>query len=197
MNTDPIDDLRAELMAVEPSPAFAAGVRARVEAGSGAEFRLRFVLAAATVAIAAIGAGAYWLHEGGAVAPAPAPAQAVAQSVPAPAVRPALDPAPTVQPARRARQERAVTAPVTAAANAGPFLEVITNQPEMLRRLWAGIDGGVARAGLPTNEFAEITVAPVVVDAIVVPKIGPAGGGGLMPGARRVVVDESARGDQR
>ena len=192
---DAFEQLRAELAAVEPSPGFAAGVRTRVDARSGAGFRLPFALATATVAIAAVVGGAYWLQRGSAVAPGPI--QAVAQSVAVPAVEPVVTPAPTLPAPRRARAARPVAEAVAAAAPAGPFLEVITNQPEMLRRVWASVEGGVARAGLPADEFAELTVAPVLVDAIVVPRIGPSAGGGLVPGARRVVVDDSARGNQR
>ena len=192
---DAFEHLRAELAAVEPSGAFAAEVRTRVDARSGAGFRLRFALATATVAIAAVAGGAYWLQRGSAVAPAPI--QAVAQSVPVPAVEPVVTPVPSVPAPRTARAARPVAEAVSATAPAGPFLEVITNQPEMLRRVWAGINGGVARTGLPANEFVEIAVAPIVVDAIVVPKIGPPGGGGLTPEARRVTTDDSMRGDHR
>ena len=132
-----------------------------------------------------------------------------AEPVPAATVAAAPHVAPVVAPTAPSsslpvRKPAAVRAPVQVAAsaavasvNTGSFLEVITNQPEISRRIWVGIEGGVARTGLPANEFEEITVAPVVVDAIVVPKIGPPGGGGILPGARRVVVDESGRGDQR
>ncbi len=198
-SSDPTELLRAELMAIEPSPAFAAGVRARVEARSGAGFRWQFALATGAVAAAAVVGGAYWLRPGSAVAPSPAPV--IAQSVEAPAAAPAVSAMPTVQPVRQMRETQVgaqpVAEPVAVATSTGPFLEVITNQPEMIRRVWASVEGGVTRAGLPADEFAEITVAPIRVDAIVVPRIGPAGGGGLVPGARRVVMDESQRGDQR
>ena len=194
-SSDPAELLRAELMTVEPSPAFAAGVRTRIDARSGAGFRLPVALATATLAIAAVAGGAYWLQRGSVVGPVPTPA--VAQSAAVPAAEPVVPPAPAVEPRRRARAARPAADAVVAAAPAGPFLEVITNQPEMLRRVWASVEGGAARAGLPTDEFAELTVAPVLVDAIVVPRIGPSAGGGLVPGARRVVVDDSARGDQR
>jgi hypothetical protein len=194
---DPIQELRAELMAVEPSPAFSAGVRMRVERQSGMRFggALGLTLAAVTAVAIVATVVSMWRR------PAePVPAATVAA---APHVAPVVESTPSspALPERgpsvvRARVQAAESVPV-ASANTGPFLEVITNQPEIIKRIWAGIDGGVARVGLPANEFEEITVAPVRVDAIVVPKIGPPGGGGIVPGARRIVVDESARGDQR
>jgi hypothetical protein len=193
-NHDAFEQLRAELAAVEPSPAFAAGVRARIESPGRVSFRWQPALAFAAVAMLVVAGGAYLLPQRSVVTPI---ADIAVATVTVP-TQPGTVPVPTVAAPRRVPVvARGVAPRVTAEATPGPYLEVITNQPEMLRRVWAGIAGGVARVGLPTAEFAELTVAPVLVDAIVVPRIGPAAGGGLVPGARRVVVDESARGDQR
>jgi hypothetical protein len=198
MTHDPLDQLRAELAAIDPSPAFAAGVRARIGAQSWHMFRLQPMLAFAAVAVVAVAGGTYLLQRNPAVAPIAQTPVAQVATVPVPIETSAV-PAPNVAaPRRLPAPTRPVAPPVIAEAAPGPFLEVITNQPQIIGRIWAGIDGGVARVGLPANEFAQITVAPVHVDAIVVPKIGPpGGGGGIVPGARRVMADDSMRGDQR
>ena len=195
-SSDPADLLRAELLAVEPSPRFAAGVRARIEAQGRQAFRWQPAFAFAAIAVAAVAVGAYLLQRGSTVAPAAV--VPVAQTVTAPLpIEPSAPAAPKAAPRQLPASTLAIQPVVTAKAEPGPFLEVITDQPEVLRRVWEGIQGGVARTGLPANEFAEIAVTPIVVDAIVVPKIGLPGGGGLTPGARRVTSDDSMRGDHR
>ena len=178
---DAFEHLRAELAAVEPSPGFAAGVRTRVDARSGAGFRLRFALVTATVAIAAVAGGAYWLQRGSAVSPA-APIQAVAQSVPVPAVEPVVTPAPRVAARRTARVARPVAAAMAAAAPAGPSLDVITNQPEMIRRLRSRLQVEVKvelSHASEVIEIPEIATAPVEVKEIQVSVIG-----GVLPVVR-------------
>jgi hypothetical protein len=178
---DVLREIRAELMAVEPSPAFAAGVRARVERPSDASSFLRWVLAAATVVVVA--GGGYWLVPG-----EDAPVIAVTDTVPPPVVGPGL---PTMAPpaARNARRNAGVHPVVgetATVAASGPDLTVITDQPEAIRRLWAQAAAEVSRRGLLPGESTEITVAPIVVGPIVVPVIGGARRGGLAPEARRV-----------
>lgn len=187
MTHDPLDQLRAELVAIDPSPAFATGVRSRIDARSGAGFRVRFALATATLAIAAVAGGGYWLQRGSAVGPAPT--SAVAERVPVPAAEPVVTPAPTVQPTRRARAAKPVAGAVAAAAPAGPFLEVITNQPEVIRRM---------RARFSTKAFLDptyvvdttITVAPIEVPEVPVPEIG---GPVIRKGAQGRSADDSVR----
>jgi hypothetical protein len=190
-----IDELRAELMAIEPSPGFATGVRQRIAARGGVWTRVTLSLAFATTAVVLVTGAASWLNGRDASSPAGMGPVAMADARPV-APEPVSKPVRT-SPTRRASASVKPASVAVAQAPAGPFLEVITNQPAIIRGIWAGIEGGVARIGLPANGFEEITVAPVRVDAILVPKIGPPGGGGLVPEARRVTGESSARGDQQ
>lgn len=170
---DVLREIRAELMVVAPSPAFAAGVRAKVEGRQSASPFLRWALAAA--AVIAVASSGYWL-----ASERPAPQIAMAPSTPEPAGVAPQPSAPRVE-AKPVAKAGATTVTVLPA---GPDLTVITDQPEAIRRVWTRAVADVSGPGSPPDEIREITVAPVVVNPIVIPLIGDAGRGGVTPTVR-------------
>ena len=197
-SSDPAELLRAELMAVEPSPAFAADVRMRVERQGGFRLHSALGLTLASVAALAIVATVASLWRGP-VETVPAATVADATDVP-PVVKPtAPEPTPKRKPsAVRARVPLGEDVPMPT-ANPGPYLEVITNQPELIRQVWtqALTAGFLDRPGLRVESVLDITAAPIVVEPIVVPLLRGPGGGDPPPAARRVTADDSWRGAQR
>ena len=189
---DPIHELRAELMAVEPSPAFAPGVRQRIAVQSGVDLRLQFALALATVAVAVVAGGAYWLRLERPDA-APAAAAPVAQSI-APQVEPSsrVTAVPTVRPTRRApAPAEAAEASAAALTDSGPSLEILTNQPAIIRRLRSAVLASTeVKVSEPADviEIPEIVVAPIVVNEVSVPSVGE-----IRPGRRGA--SNASRGD--
>lgn len=191
-------DLRAELMAVEPSPAFAAGVRQRIEARGSAWTRLTFSLAVATTAFAVVAGGAYWLSRTSPIGPDAA--GPLSESMPPP-VAPVSEPG-AMQPTKPASRGRMVAAvkpasvravaevnAVNGEAPAGPFLEVITNQPELIRRMRSKFSPRAVFEPSNVSNEIEITVAPIVVNEIQVPVIG-----GAVPGkGAQVIRNDAAR----
>ena len=178
---------------VEPSRAFADGVRARVNRSSTNTARVWWGLAAA----ASIGLATLTLWR-------PAPESASVAAVTPPKVAPITQPAakassittpPSVvaAPQRPASRERTVTPVVatTTASGTEPRLEVITNQGAVLRALWADYQRRplVIAEGAPVVESltaAEIVVNPIAVRPIVVSEIGKEPGpAGATPIIRR------------
>jgi hypothetical protein len=108
--------------------------------------------------------------------------------VPEPTAEPILKPAASAGSPRRAPVPVKSSAGATAEAAAGPFMEVITNQPEVIRRMRARFSSNAFldpnAAGRVTDE---ITVDPIVVSEINVPAIG----GVIKQGARGIGTDES------
>jgi hypothetical protein len=217
---DPLEALKAELASVGPSQAFAAGVRQRLDAEperSTGRFPISWrwavpvgVATAAVVwtlvvqrrpeprqpqtVVATAGPGVT------ATTPPVAPA-AAAPTVTAPGAPGASVREPVRAPRRPATQ---MTAAAIAEQPAEPTLEVITNQPAILRALWTAVAAEhavVVPAASPFVEpSADIVVAPVEVRPVVVkwmvePPAG-AGGEGGSPIIRRMAADTAARSDQ-
>lgn len=187
---DVLEQLRAELMAVGLSPGFAVGVRARVEARGGAWMRPTLALLLTTAAVAVLAGGVLWVSGHDAVVPAVV--RPVAQTA-----APSIAPAPSVMPATKASAPRRAAASVTPAVvaaaetSSGPFLEVITNQPAMIRRMRSRFTTKALFDPFATADVNEpITVAPIVVSEIEVPSIG---GVVIKKGVRWIGNDESVR----
>jgi hypothetical protein len=182
------DDLIKELgtaLKVQPSTAFADGVRARIDRSKARITQMWWGLAAAaTVGFAVM---ALWRpsHE------VPAPVTTIA-SEPAPRATPALAPVtapipsvggrvfrPGDTPTLRSvsRSGKASVVRVAATTDAEPRLEVITNQGEVLRQLWADVRGRtlvLAEVEPIVDGLSPkpIEVNPVEVRPIVVNEIG-------------------------
>ena len=188
------DDLLKELgtaLKVQPSTAFADGVRARVKKSQVRTMHMWWGLAAAaTVGFAVM---ALWRP----LAEVPvqvATSRPVETPVSAPA--PAVPKPPTVPSAveRVTPKVRPSATVVRVAVSAGsePRLEVITNQGAILRDVWAGIvarrvplverDATTASSQLDT---AGIVVDPLVVAPLVVSEIGKEPTTGANPIIRR------------
>ncbi|HQX80857.1 MAG TPA: hypothetical protein PKW63_03825 [Vicinamibacterales bacterium] len=195
------DDELAELTAaldVTPPASFASGVRARV-AQSRARTRQMWwgLAAAASVTLAMV---MMWR-------PAPpvtevATTAMVAPVIPAADIQRAAEPATaervaSAAPASRAAARLVSVRPETTPAE--PALVVMTNQPALLRALWADFDGknvslvqveavSTSADGMTKPIAVEpIVVAPIVVAPIVVNGIGTSPGrGGATPAIRRV-----------
>ncbi len=204
---DVLEDLRAELSAISPSPGFAASVRTRVAASSDRRGLGTWMWPVALAAAAVIVVSAYVAFTttpieetpvpqmAGTAAPAAAPVRSeVTAAVPAAGAAPVAS-APKLSPA--SRQSSDVHAVAT-----GPALDVITNQPEVLRAIWARarwpmVEATVETASpVPAEVVREISVAPILVEPIVVRALDPSGtGGGGTPEIRRVAAD--ATGSER
>ena len=185
------DDLLNELdtaLRVEPSRAFADGVRAKVRRSQVRTTQMWWGLAAAaTVGFAVM---TLWrpTHE----VPAPVTTSA---SVPAPSATPALAPftAPISSVGGRVfRPGKPSVAQMATTATSEPRLEVITNQPAVLRQLWADARGRrlemvEADPAVDGMSPKPIVVNPIEVRPIVVNEIGKEPGpGGASPIIRRV-----------
>jgi hypothetical protein len=186
------DDLLKALDAalqVEPSRAFADGVRSRVNQSRINTTRMWWGLAAA----ASIGFATMTLWRPSPLAPANGePAQvAVATTPPAAPMIPSK--APVTVTGRKAPVARAAVATIASE----PRLEVITNQRALLRELWAGVGSRAAvetalevTAALPAAEVKPLTpivLDPIVVTPIVMNQIGrEPGREGAAPVIRRV-----------
>jgi len=197
VGNDVLKELDAALR-VEPSRAFADGVRARIDRSRTNTARMWWGLAAAaSIGLATL---AVWRPATGsapndapvqvAVAPAPATAPTVPARAPEGVV--AMAPAaPGVPPAVTRRQATVARAPETAMASE-PRLEVITNQGAVLRQLWADYQGRPLVLSESESVVEELSTKPIEVDPIVVRPIvvsemgkepGPAG---ATPVIRRV-----------
>ena len=177
---DDLEPLRAELTDLAVSPEFAVRVRQSIEAAgnrrgfSWPAFNWRLVVPAAGLAAAAVVAFAYFT-----TVDAPAPVQIAA----VPQATPIAEP-PKVAPAAPVRQAlpeatRAIQAPRVARAASrppapvrqprDPMLEVITDQPAILRALWVRVGPGVTVDSTePTGTYQapKLEVAPIEVSPI-------------------------------
>lgn len=177
--SDPLQALRDELAAVTPSPAFAARVRQELDL-AGREQAAQWVwgkwlgVAAATVVLVIGVASAF--------RPSPlGPTQEVGNQ--ALELLPAVAPQPERETARAREPEHPSTRPEhpstpepenpSTRAPENPDLVVITNQPAVLRALWARARAGAALVEVPAAPRPEsasgIVVAPIEVHPIVVP----------------------------
>jgi len=204
-----LDLLRQELAAVTPSPEFAVRVRQGVEAAREERSASwlsgwRWVVPVGAVAAGVIAVIA--LTKSGADAPERVNVQAPLQaSVPAPIVveRPVVVPSTTsdavVRTSKSARPANsAAVANVAVLASADPVLEVITNQPAILRAMWARVSsasGALSVVTPPTEEVRDITVAPIEVNPVVVKwMVEPSPAvPGVLPIIRRVTADTAER----
>lgn len=209
---DPLRALRAELAGVAPSPAFSARVRQRVEAARverGTVWRSNWRWLVPAAAVAAVVIAVVALSR-----PQPETPQQISARGPietpgivatpnAPIAAPA--PRETSQPVRSAaRVARAVPtsagmpAPTT---NTGSGLEVITNQPALLRALWARVPAGatvVEASAAPLPETVpdivviSVEVRPVVVKWLIEPQPTP----GVVPIIRKASADTAERSEK-
>ena len=155
-DVDPLDRLSAELD-VAPSPAFAAQVRARVQAERSPGVLNRWMVAAAALAV--VGAVWFGFGKGGPEIEAPtAPNAAVApppsRGIEAPAAPDTVVPA--VRPAAAARAARPRQARGPALRSTGLALEVLVPPDQMagLQQLRAAIlDGRLDPGDLPPNRL--------------------------------------------
>ena len=174
---DELEPLRAELADLTVSPEFAVRVREGIETGrrnrfSWSPFNWRLIVPAAGLAAAAV-AALVFLRPADSSAPVQiAAAQPVPQAPAPPVVTQAPSPVATVKtPATSAPRVARLTTAASAAAREprDPMLEVITDQPEILRALWVRVAPGVTvdatePAGLykaPALEVAPIEVSPI------------------------------------
>jgi hypothetical protein len=194
---DDLEPLRAELADLTPSPEFAVRVRQSIEQSGQAGFswsRLnwRWILPVSGLAAAAVMATVV-------LRPTDVPAPARTASVAPPASEQVGTPALPVRP--RAVQTVARAKSVATVGHVStprdPMLEVITDQPELLRNLSVRVGPGIAvdptePAGTyqaPKLEVAPIEVSPIVT--FLVPDLRvPVG---VMPFSLRVAADQAER----
>jgi hypothetical protein len=171
---DELEPLRAELTDLAVSSDFAVRVRQTIEAGgsrrgfSWSPFNWRLVVPAAGLAAAALAALVYLRP-----AETPAPAQIAGSSAVTPIVEtPGVEP---VAPAPQSRPEVARVAGLTTREPApvreprDPMLEVITDQPAILRALWIRVEPGVSvdsTEPVATYQAPKLEVAPIEVSPI-------------------------------
>jgi len=195
---DILSQLREELAAVTPSPAFAASVRTRVRAEAPARkpalaawILTGAVAAAAVVIVAVVSRGSRPAPDVDRTARPGAPA--IASTGPAVAVAPsatAVTPTPTPSALAAAR-----VTPIAAEIPQEPKIEVITNQGSLIRTIWASVLGPVterpeAATEAPRSEVQDITIDPIQVEPIVVRSLDPPGpGSGSGTIIRRVAAD--------
>jgi len=162
---DDLEPLRAELMDLNVSSEFAVRVRQNIEAGgnrrrlSWSPFNWRFAVPAAGLAAAAVAALVY-------VRPADVPAQPRETVAVLPVVAPPAPPQIAAAPASKPLEVARVAA---VREPRDPMLEVITDQPAILRALLVRVGPGITvdstePAGLyqaPTLEVAPIEVSPI------------------------------------
>jgi hypothetical protein len=190
---DVLNDLEAAL-AVTPSAGFADGVRARIR-GQSARRRVWPVWAAAGLAAAAV----VWLVVAvrpGSRAESPAPSAAtpaVAEVHPNPRA-----PVASVEPAAvRPAVAREKPGVAESRASAAPVLEVISNQRDVLQRLWTRAsratplkqEDAASPSSTPAGDtpiVSEMLTAPVTIAPVVVKPLGDGGG---MPVIRRFEIN--------
>jgi hypothetical protein len=188
--------LREELAAVAPSPEFRARVRQRIEAagparGAGWLSGWRWLMPLAAAAGVAIAVAI--MSRGSKDVPAPVTITA-GRSDGAVVARPSTEtPRPTASDRRTAsrtaasllRSSKVEVRSSKAKPAEGPSMEVITNQPAVLKAMWARVAGAptlVETTPLP-EAAPEIVVPPIEVNPIVVKSMieQPREGGGLLP----------------
>lgn len=187
---------------VEPSRAFADGVRTRVNRSRINTTRVWWGLAAAASIVLAT-VSVWRTSTGSSANDAPAqvavaPIQATAPAVPSKAPESVVAVAPVSSPAVR-RRERAIQRVAVATTSSEPRLEVITNQGAVLRALWADYRGrplvlAEAAPVVDSQATAAIVVNPIEVRPIVVSEIGKEPGpAGATPVIRRADATKEAR----
>ncbi|HXT72012.1 MAG TPA: hypothetical protein VN700_19820 [Vicinamibacterales bacterium] len=185
---DELEPLRAELADVAVSPEFAVRVRERVEEIRrpywGFNWRLAMPFAAGLAAT--IAAVVMWPRQ--ATEPV-SPAATVASVAPSggsqeagssdPA-RPPVAPLVVTSSTPRVAPRRVSPALQTIAAKSDPFLEVLTDQPELLRRLHVGIDRSdvavdstesTALFEVPVLEVPKVEVSPISLFVVPNPRL--------------------------
>jgi hypothetical protein len=208
---DILTELRDELRSVAPSAAFAAAVRARV-ANETRAWRPHLTfwtlgvgsLAAAAVTVAVVGSVLWRSSSPAPVSDVPAVRTAsAAESGPMTAARaPAVPAKPAAAPAVRRQLPAKAARPK--AVSEGPGIEVITNQREMIERVWAaarrrGEVSELTRAESPLSEplLTALIVAPLDVDPIVVePQPRPDSLPASAPVIRKLVTLDTLRSER-
>jgi hypothetical protein len=206
-----LDRLKDELAIVSVSPEFAVRVRQQIEAAPSHSrwfgwfnWRWAVPLAAAAVVLAAVALG-----RGSAPtkpnAVSPASVQAGASQLQTPQFTPppsSTGTAPQALPPALVSTARATQRTATPAAASGKQaddkLEVITNQPAVLQRLWARagpgaeLVGGIEGVAVTSGEivFPPIEVSPIVVKSLIDPE---ATAPGSTPIIRRVTAEQAER----
>lgn len=207
--TDALEALRAELTAVAPSPEFAARVRQRIDLARDTDARWwptwRWLAPAAVVAAGLIAMIAI---------PRPQPqsrSQAPEQAIAKAPIK-AADPLVSSQkPTTDSQRDGSSNFEVRiskfrepAASVEAPFPEVLTNQPEILRALWARVQHRAAVVE-PTVEtlpavVPEIVVPPIEVNPVVVKWMVEPPVRSLPPGTspviRRVTAETAERSEK-
>jgi hypothetical protein len=185
--------LREELAAVEPSPAFKARVRQQIEADAVSRARSRWLdwrwLVPIGVAAAAVVAILFATRPKVQV---PAPTVQTAQATDRPGPIQATTPV-GVAPAARRVVAGGVQTPVSVAptvVSSELSLEVMTNQPAILRAIWRRANQAeaaqLATTATPLPENApEITVLPIEVSPVVVKPLVETPEGGASPIIRK------------
>ncbi len=192
---DAIDALRSELKRVPLSPEFTARLRQRIDAAPDARgvawlSGWRWLVPAASAAAVVVAAFALsWSR--------PAPPQQVTARAPIEtptvvAIEPenlrtstfAKAPADRREP-ENLRTSTFAKAPADRREPENPSLEVITNQPAILRALWARAGRGPAVVEVPMTQMPdpnpEIVVPPIEVSPIVVKPLEPQPAPGVLP----------------
>lgn len=193
---DVLDELQRELL-VEPSAGFVSRVRATaLDAPAPRPWPWWWVgLSLTTAAAAAIAVG-LWPRPGNLdrlpeLPPAMAPASAFAAQSPA---TPDVS-SPPATPPQVPRVTRAATM-----VGSQPGILVMTSQPDLLRRLWTDVVAAVEvesqPAPSPLTVTAEIVVAPVIVDPIVVRSPFELPAPASVPVIRRLTTEDSTRSPQ-
>jgi hypothetical protein len=171
---DDLEPLRAELTDLTVSSDFAVRVRQSIEAGdnrrgrSWSPFNWRLVVPAAGLAAAAV-AGLIYLTS----VDAPPPIQIAGPSAVTPIVK--TPPIAPIAPTRESRPEVARVARVTSQAPTAVreprdrMLEVITDQPALLKALWVRVEPGItvdSTEPAGTYQAPKLEVAPIEVSPI-------------------------------
>ena len=125
---DAFEQLRAELAAVEPSGAFAAGVRERVAAESAPRMKFWLGLAAAATLVAVVAVWSWGAANTALSIPSAVPAVASVPDLPVPVV----SPPPPNEPVRVARRARTVPLAAEAVTPTETRLEVLVPPDEAL-----------------------------------------------------------------
>jgi hypothetical protein len=176
------DDLLSELgdtLEIDASPEFAAGVHALLTESRRRTRQIQWTLAAAaSIGIVSVFA---WRSSTSPAVLAPVPQQHTAPASVA-AVEPAVVATDQAKPNHRGaasapQRVESTSASVdlpkdTSIASSEPRLEVITNQGDVLRALWASASHRGAALIADDHEILDhSTVKPIVVESIVVPSI--------------------------
>lgn len=203
---DDLEPLRAELSDLAVSPEFAVRVRQSVEAQEARRgawgFNWRWLVPATGLAAAAIAAVVLWPRQQE-TAPI-SPVIETARTQPDTSATPVAPPAatsssqPSAPPANLARAGRAArTAARTVESVASesmkrdPMLEVMTNQPALIRQWMEQL--AAAPASVLPESISEIAIAPIEVDPIVVKWFIEPVLPGALPIILRLIADQADR----